>query len=107
MSERASHDQGQSDGHGHGTGNGSPTDERQHVWDKPRNVKLLFNVFYACCVILVLLDFVIHRHNVHDWENLFAFYPLYGLVGVWLLVLIAKQMRRVLMRPEDYYEGKS
>ena len=71
-------------------GEGAP-DEREHVWDKPRNVKLLFNVFYACCVILVVLDFVIPRHNVHDWENLLAFYPLYGFVGIWLLVLIAKQ----------------
>ena len=64
-------------------GHGASTDERQHVWDNARNVKLLFNVFYACCVILVLLDFVIHRHNVHDWENLLAFYPLYGFVGIW------------------------
>ena len=110
MSEHTSggndHGQGHgasADGHGHG----APTDERQHVWDNPRNVKRLFNVFYVCCVILVLLDFVIHRHNVHDWENLLAFYPLYGFVGIWILVLIAKQMRRVLMRPEDYYEGES
>ena len=84
-----------------------PTEGRRHIWDNPRNVNLLFKIFYACCVILVLLDFVIHRHNVHSWENLFAFYPIYGFVGIWILVLIAKQVRRVLMRPEDYYERRS
>ena len=80
-------------------------DERQHIWDKPRNVKLLFNVFYALCAIVVGLDLVIHRHEVHPWERLLTFYPLYGFVGIVILVLIAKQLRRVLMRPEDYYDG--
>ena len=88
---------------------GRAPDERQHVWDNPRNVKLLFNVFYALCVILVvldpLLDLVIDRHRGHAWESLLAFYPLYGFVGIVALVLIAKLMRRVLMRPEDYYDG--
>ena len=88
-------------------GQKSSIEERKHIWDNPRNVSLLFKIFYVCCVVLVLLDFVIHRHNVHSWENLLAFYPIYGFVGVWILVLIAKQMRRVLMRPEDYYERRS
>ena len=88
-------------------GQKSPIEESEHIWDNPQNVSLLFKIFYVCCVILVLLDFVIHRHNVHSWENLIAFYPIYGFVGIWILVLIAKQMRRVLMRPEDYYERRS
>ena len=82
-----------------------PPDERQHVWDDSRNVKLLFNVFYAVCAIVVVLDLVISRHEVHSWERFFAFYPLYGFVGIVVLVFIAKLMRRVLMRPEDYYDG--
>ncbi len=36
----------------------------------------------------------------------FGFYPVYGFVGAFLLVLAAKQMRRVLMRSEDYYERR-
>ncbi len=87
----------------HGQG-GSPG-ERQHVWDNPRNVKLLFNGFYVLCAIVVVLDLVIPREEHHAWESLLAFYPLYGFVGIVVLVLIAKQMRRVLMRPEDYYDG--
>jgi len=80
-------------------------DERQHMWDNPRNVKLLFSVFYAACVIVAVLDLFIHRHEVHAWERLLDFYPLYGFVGIVVLVFIAKLMRRVLMRPEDYYDG--
>jgi hypothetical protein len=86
-------------------GRGGATDERQHVWDNPRNVKLLFGVFYALCAIVAGLDLVIHRHEVHVWERILGFYPLYGFVGIVLLVAIAKQMRRLLMRSEDYYDG--
>jgi Fe2+ transport system protein B len=80
------------------------SDERQHFWDNPRNVKLLINVFYACCAILVVLEFFIHEHDVHRWEGLVSFYPIYGFVGIVILVLVAKVMRKLLMRPEDYYE---
>jgi len=80
-------------------------DEREHFWDKSGNVKLLFYVFYALCAIVVVLDLVIHRHEVHSWERLIAFYPIYGFVGIVFLVAVSKQMRRVLMRPEDYYDG--
>ena len=96
--------------HGHGpVGSYRPEDETQHVWDNPRNVKRLFNVFYAVCAIVLvldpLLDLVIDRHREHAWESLLGFYPLYGFVGIVVLVLTAKLMRRVLMRPEDYYDG--
>ena len=86
-------------------GGGRASDEREHVWDNPRNVKLLFSVFYAVCAIVVVLDLVIPREGHHSWERIVEFYPLYGFVGIVVLVLIAKLMRRVLMRPEDYYDG--
>lgn len=79
--------------------------ERQYLFDNPRNVKLLFTLLYVACVILVLLDFVIHRHVYHAWERLWAFYPLYGFVGVWTLVVAAKQLRKIVMRPESYYDA--
>ena len=93
----------------HGEGHVGASDDRQHVWDNPKNVKLLFRVFYALCIVLVvldpLLDLVIDRHRGHAWESLIAFYPFYGVLGIVVLVLIAKLMRRILMRPEDYYDG--
>lgn len=75
------------------------------MWDKKENVDKLLYGFYAACVILVLLDLVIHRHIYHPWESLFGFHAWYGFAACWILVVIAKQMRRVLMRSEDYYDG--
>jgi len=78
--------------------------EPQYVFDNPRNVNRLLTVFYALCGVLVALDFVIHRHTQTALEQLPAFYALYGFVACVLLVLIAKQMRRLVMRKEDYYD---
>jgi len=79
-------------------------DEKQYLFDNPRNVSRLLTGFYVICGILLLLDFVLHRHTVHSWENLPGFYALYGFVACVVLVLIAKEMRKVLMRKEDYYD---
>jgi hypothetical protein len=78
--------------------------KKQHLFDNPKNVKRLLNVFYAICVLLFLLDFVIHRHVYHSWENLWGFYPIYGFVGCVILVFVATWMRTFLMRSEDYYQ---
>ncbi|WP_432473401.1 hypothetical protein [Amphritea sp. HPY] len=73
-------------------------------FDKPENVRKLLKVFYVICGLLVLVDFIVHRHIYHDWENIPAFYAIYGFVGCVVLVLIAKEMRKFLMRGEDYYD---
>ena len=62
------HGHGHDDGNGHGDAHVGAPDERQHVWDNPRNVKLLFNVFYALCVILVVLG-LIPRQEVPSHEG--------------------------------------
>ncbi len=79
-------------------------DEPQDFFDKPENIKLILKIFYAICVVLVLVDFIVHRHIYHSWENIPAFYAIYGFVGCVILVLVAKEMRKFLMRGEDYYD---
>jgi hypothetical protein len=78
--------------------------EKQHVFDKPRNVKRVIYALVAVCVISFGLDFVIHRHVDHAWENVPGFYAIYGFVACVLLVLIAKEMRKIVMRKEDHYD---
>ena len=80
--------------------------EKRHVFDDPRNVKRLLRVLYVVCAGLVLIDFVHHRHVAHSWENLWGFYAVYGFVACVALVLIAKEMRKLLMRSEDYYDAE-
>lgn len=79
--------------------------EKKHIFDNPKNVKRVLYFLYACCAVLFLLDFVIHRHVAHSWENLWGFYPVYGFVGCVILVVVATWMRTFLMRSEDYYDN--
>ncbi len=80
------------------------SDPKTYLFDKPQNVKRLLRGFYAICGLLVALELVVHRHTYHDWENVPAFYALYGFMGCVVLVLVAKWMRTFLMRAEDYYD---
>ena len=80
-------------------------DEKKHLFDDPKNIKRLLHILYMCCALLVVLDFVIHRHTMHNWEKLWAFYPIYGFIGCVVLVIVATWMRTFLMRPEDYYDN--
>jgi len=78
--------------------------EKTYLFDKPRNVTLLLRTLYVICAGLFIADFFVHRHTVHAWEEFPAFYAIYGFVGCVLLVLVAKVLRKFVMRKEDYYD---
>ena len=78
-----------------------------------KHVDILFKAFYLGCVLLVLVEidmqvtnilFEEHRHIYTGLENILGFYLWYAFGGIVLLVAIAKMMRRILMRSEDYYD---
>ena len=77
---------------------------KTYFFDKKENIQKILNVFYAVCALLFAADFVTHRHIYHSWEKIPGFYALFGFIACVILVLIATQMRKVLMRSEDYYE---
>lgn len=79
-------------------------DQKTYILDKPKNVKNLLNGFYLVCILLVVADFIIHRHTTMEWEKIPAFYAIYGFVACVLLVVVAKKMRALVMRKEDYYD---
>jgi len=78
--------------------------EREYFFDNPKNLKWGLRIFYLISAGLLLIDVVLHRHVMHEWESLVGFYAIYGFVACVLLVLIAKQLRKVVMRKEDYYK---
>ena len=81
-----------------------PEEENTHVFDNPRNVKRVVYALLTACSISFLAELFVHRHLDHPWESLFDFYSFYGFFACVMLVLIAKAMRGILMRSEDYYD---
>ncbi len=79
--------------------------EKEYLFDKPRNVKILFVSFYASLAILLGLEFLVKKHAYFPWEEWPEFYAVYGFVACVVLVLVAKYILRPLMkRREDYYD---
>ena len=85
--------------------------------DDPQNVRKLIRGFWVCCALLLvpdLLEFLglVHFKHPHQgfevggyaWERFVGFFAIYGFVACVVLVLIAKQIRKVVMRAEDYYD---
>ncbi len=78
---------------------------KQKYWlDERKNVMLLIRIFVGLCIAVLVIDFGYHRHESFFWEGWFGFYGFFGFVACVVLVLVAKEMRRLLMRDEDYYD---
>ena len=78
-------------------------DKKLYLFDNPRNVKIVLYTLYISCGILLLLDFIVHRHTQHRWEELLGFYSIYGFIGCSAIVIGSKWLRGVVERDEDYY----
>lgn len=77
---------------------------KQYWLDDRRNVNKIFWGLCIVCGLFILPDLFVHKHGHFRWENWTGFYGLYGFVACVGLVLLAKQFRKVLKRPEEYYE---
>jgi hypothetical protein len=78
-------------------------DDRRWL-DEPRNVRRIVYGLYLACGLLLLTDLLYVKTPHFSFESWFGFYPIFGFVVSFTLVLTAKQLRRVLRRDEDYYE---
>ncbi len=72
-------------------------------FDSPKVIRWLLRIFYSICIALVAVDFIIHRHTSTDIEKIPAFYAIYGFIVCAILVLAARQLRKLLIREEYYY----
>ena len=78
--------------------------EKAYWLDDPRNVDKIVKALVVVCALLLLADLFYHKHVHFAFEGWFGFFGIYGFVMCVALVLVAKLMRKVLMRPEDYYD---
>jgi len=77
---------------------------KQYWLDRSANVTRLYRGLWVVGIALLALDLFLHKHEEFSFAAWFGFYGVYGFLACVALVLIAKQLRRVLMRPEGYYD---
>lgn len=80
--------------------------QQEKIWwlDRGENVTKLYRAVWAIGLALIGLDLIVHRHAETAFDGWFGFYGIYGFVSCVSLVIAAKGLRRIVMRPEDYYE---
>lgn len=81
------------------------SEEKKYFFDKPANIKLLAWSFFLSLILLLALEFFIHKHTHFPQEEWPEFYCVFAFVGFVALVLSAKYILRPLVkRREDYYD---
>ena len=75
-----------------------------NIFDKKENVKRFLGIFYISLVVLLIIDFFIHKHTEFPWEGAVNFFAVYGFLSCVLLIFIAKVLRIFIKRDDSYYD---
>ena len=82
-------------------------DDRRWL-DSASHVDHVCYAVYGVCALLLFADLLYERHPHFAFESWFgswlSFSGIYGFVSCVGLVLVAKLLRRVIRRDEDYYD---
>ena len=74
---------------------------------KTENANKIFLVLAVFCLALFLADFTYHKHGHFHIEEIPGFYGIYGFFMFTALILVAKVLRLLIKRPENYYGDKA
>ena len=61
-------------------------------------------ILLAIAALLVVLEFIFHRHGEVAAEDFPLFPALFGFLAFLFLVQVCKWLRVLIMRDEDYYD---
>ena len=80
-------------------------EKKIHLFDKPKNVNRLIMFTFGACIILLIIDFLVHKHSHFSMEEWPAFYATFGFVAYVSFVLTGKYgLRKIVKRREEYYD---
>ena len=80
--------------------------ERTRWLDRPENVRKIYYAVWIACALLLWVELLIDKHVETAVEHWFGFHGFFALVACVALVLVAKLLRCVVSRPEDYYDDR-
>ncbi len=73
-------------------------------FEKKSTINALIALVVAICAGFGAAEFFIHRHGHFGEDHIPLFYGLAGFAAFFGLVLLGKQLRKLIMRDEDYYD---
>lgn len=72
--------------------------------DRPGVQRLVRIALYVACAALLVAEFLVHRHAYNRVEAVPLLYALYGFAALVVAVTIAKGLRRLIRRDDDFYD---
>lgn len=82
----------------------APSGEKPGFFDRRGVRRALWYAMVALCVGFAAAGFLIDVHPYFPVEEFGAFYAIFGFLAFTLIILSGPWLRRILMRPEDYYD---
>ena len=79
----------------------------QKTADMQKMGRIFTKALLVIAVILAILEVFLHRHGVAAIEDSFMFPAIFGFFAFVFIVQVGKWLRRMIMRPEDYYEERT
>jgi hypothetical protein len=80
------------------------SEEKTRWLDSRRNVDRVYWALVAICIVLGVADLFARRHVYFGWDGWFNFHGFFGFAAFWCIVIAGKHLRKILWRPEDYYD---
>lgn len=77
--------------------------KNKHIFDDNRNVKRFVIGFIIVCALIFPLDLAVRKHPHFQWEMWTGFYAVFGFASSVILVLIAKNVLRPLVKREEKF----
>ena len=74
------------------------------IFDNPKNVRRLRIGFFVALALVLVAESFVEMHGVFAVEHFYGFYAVYGFISYVLLIFVAKALRKIIMRKEDYYD---
>ncbi|MDD9305175.1 MAG: hypothetical protein HUK40_23720 [Desulfobacter sp.] len=74
------------------------------IFDKPENVRRLLKGFFAALVLILIAEAFVDMHAEFSVAHFFGFYAVFGFISYVTLIFVAKFLRKLIMRKEDYYD---
>ena len=74
------------------------------LFDNPKKNKRVMIIFLVSLVVILIVDLFVHKHAEFHWAGIPEFYALLGFVSCVLLIFIAKFLRMIIKRDENYYD---
>lgn len=85
-------------------GTDEPKAERRRWLDERSNVDKVFYALCAICLMILVADLFYDKHGHYSFEEIVGLHAGFGFLAYLGLVLLSKQLRRILKRDEDYYD---